>query len=65
MKEFVPDKETKAKLISKGHMNVQNYADMKHAEKVEPGKFYDLEFELQPTFYFWFLNQLRQQKFVL
>lgn len=51
MKEFVPDKETKAKLITKGHMNVQNYADMKHAEKVEPGKFYDLEFELQPTFY--------------
>lgn len=51
MKEFVPDKETKAKLITKGHMNVQNYADMKHAEEVEPGKFYDLEFELQPTFY--------------
>ena len=43
--------ETKAKLITKGHMNVQNYANMKHAEKVEPGKFYDLEFELQPTFY--------------
>lgn len=51
MKEFVNDKETKAKLITKGHMNVQNYADMKKAKEIKPSEFYDLEFELQPTFY--------------
>ncbi|MBP2056898.1 X-Pro dipeptidyl-peptidase [Lactobacillus colini] len=51
MKEFVNDIETNAKLITKGHMNVQNYADMKHAKEIKPGEFYNLEFELQPTFY--------------
>lgn len=51
LREFVPDKVTDAKLITKGHMNIQNYADMKKAEKITPGKFYDLEFFLQPTFY--------------
>lgn len=51
MREFVPDKVTDAKLITKAHMNIQNYADMKKAEKIIPGEFYDLEFFLQPTFY--------------
>ena len=32
-------------------MNIQNYSDMKKAKKIKPGEFYDLEFELQPTFY--------------
>ncbi|QNQ82052.1 Xaa-Pro dipeptidyl-peptidase [Lactobacillus sp. PV037] len=51
LREYVPDKFTEAKLITKGHMNIQNYADMKKAQKVIPEKFYDLEFFLQPTFY--------------
>ena len=51
LQEFVPDKLTKAKLITKGHMNIQNYADMKKARAIKPGEFYDLEFYLQPTFY--------------
>lgn len=51
LREFIPDKVTDAKLITKGHMNIQNYADMKKAQKITPGKFYDLEFFLQPTFY--------------
>lgn len=51
LQEFVPDKETDAKLITKAHMNLQNYEDMKKPSKLEPGQFVDLEFELQPTYY--------------
>ncbi|WP_283600284.1 Xaa-Pro dipeptidyl-peptidase [Lactobacillus hominis] len=51
MQEFVPDKLTHAKLITKAHMNIQNYADMKHAKEITPDTFYDLKFKLQPTFY--------------
>lgn len=51
MQEFVPDKATKAKLITKAHMNLQNYQDMKQPSKLEAGQFVDLEFELQPTYY--------------
>lgn len=51
LQEFVPAKETKAKLITKAHMNLQNYADMKKPNKIEADKFYDLDFKLQPTYY--------------
>ena len=51
LQEFVPAKETKAKLITKAHMNLQNYADMKKPSKIEADKFYDLDFKLQPTYY--------------
>ena len=51
LQEFVPDKITAGKLITKAHMNIQNYADMKKAKSIKPGEFYDLEFYLQPTFY--------------
>lgn len=51
LQEFVPDKATKAKLITKAHMNLQNYQDMKQPSKLEAGQFVDLEFELQPTYY--------------
>lgn len=51
LQEFVPAPASLVKLISKAHMNVQNYADMKRPAKVEPGKFYDLDFLLQPTYY--------------
>ncbi|GFZ26743.1 Xaa-Pro dipeptidyl-peptidase [Lactobacillus corticis] len=51
LQEFVPDKETKAKLITKAHMNLQNYQDMKRPSKIEANEFYDLTFKLQPTYY--------------
>lgn len=51
LQEFVPDKMTKAKLITKAHMNLQNYKDMKKPSKIEAGQFVDLDFKLQPTYY--------------
>lgn len=51
LQEFVPDKLSHAKLITKSHMNLQNYADMQKPAAIEPGEFYDLSFELQPTYY--------------
>lgn len=51
LQEFVPDKLTHAKLITKAHMNLQNYKDMKKPRKIEAGQFVDLDFKLQPTYY--------------
>ena len=51
LQEFVPDKLSHAKLITKAHMNLQNYADMQKPAAIESGEFYDLSFELQPTYY--------------
>lgn len=51
LQEFVPDKKTKAKLITKAHMNLQNYESMKKPSKIEAGQFVDLNFKLQPTYY--------------
>ena len=51
LQEFMPDKLTHAKLITKAHMNLQNYADMKKPRSIKVGEFYDLQFKLQPTYY--------------
>lgn len=51
LQEFQPDKLTHAKLITKAHMNLQNYADLKRPAAIKPGEFYDLTFMLQPTYY--------------
>ena len=51
LQEFMPDKLTHAKLITKAHMNLQNYADMKKPSSIKVGEFYDLQFKLQPTYY--------------
>lgn len=51
LKEFQPAAPTKAKLITKAHMNLQNYQDMKHPASITPGQYYDLQFYLQPTYY--------------
>lgn len=51
LQEFVPDKLTHAKLITKAHMNLQNYQDMKKPSKLKAGQFVDLSFKLQPTYY--------------
>lgn len=51
LQEFMPDKATKAKLITKAHMNLQNYQDMKRPVAIKANTFYDLTFKLQPTYY--------------
>lgn len=51
LQEFVPDKVAPAKLITKAHMNIQNYQDMKKPAKYVPGTYVDLKFKLQPTYY--------------
>ncbi|RMC60644.1 Xaa-Pro dipeptidyl-peptidase [Lactobacillus sp. ESL0259] len=51
LQEFMPDKLTHAKLITKSHMNLQNYTDMKKPSSIKVGEFYDLQFKLQPTYY--------------
>lgn len=51
LQEFVPDKKTKAKLITKAHMNLQNYRNMKKPSKIVAGQFVTLDFQLQPTYY--------------
>ncbi|WP_338201099.1 Xaa-Pro dipeptidyl-peptidase [Lactobacillus rizhaonensis] len=51
LQEFMPDKLTHAKLITKAHMNLQNYANMKKPSSIKAGEFYDLQFKLQPTYY--------------
>lgn len=51
LQEFMPNKLTHAKLITKAHMNLQNYADMKKPSSIKAGEFYDLQFKLQPTYY--------------
>lgn len=51
LQEFVLDKKTKAKLITKSHMNLQNYQDLRKPSKIEAGQFVDLTFKLQPTYY--------------
>jgi X-Pro dipeptidyl-peptidase len=51
LQEFVPAKATRAKLITKAHMNLQNWQDMKKPAAIEEGKFYELNFKLQPTYY--------------
>ena len=51
LQEFMPDKLTKAKLITKAHMNLQNYQDMKKPVNIDATQFVDLDFQLQPTYY--------------
>ncbi|WP_251716117.1 Xaa-Pro dipeptidyl-peptidase [Lactobacillus agrestimuris] len=51
LQEFVPDKLTHAKLITKAHMNLQNFEDLKKPSKIEADQFVDLSFKLQPTYY--------------
>ncbi|MEJ6348594.1 Xaa-Pro dipeptidyl-peptidase [Holzapfeliella sp. He02] len=51
LREFKPQTQsTDFKLIAKGHANLQNYQG-KQAVNINPDEFYDLSFELQPTYY--------------
>ncbi|WP_125605532.1 Xaa-Pro dipeptidyl-peptidase [Lapidilactobacillus bayanensis] len=42
---------TPAKLIAKGHLNLQNRLNAYESERVEPDQQYELDLRLQPTYY--------------
>lgn len=49
--EFKLTKETPWKMITKGHINLQNRQFAWKTDDLKPNQFYELEVELQPTFY--------------
>ncbi|GBG95055.1 Xaa-Pro dipeptidyl-peptidase [Ligilactobacillus salitolerans] len=51
LNEFQLTKPTPCKMISKAHINLQNRTAAYRTDDLIPGEFYDLEFDLQPTFY--------------
>lgn len=52
LREFtLQKKETPWKMISKGHINLQNRTNNYQVDDLKPNEFYDVELELQPTFY--------------
>lgn len=51
LREFTYDKETSFKMITKGHLNLQNRTAPYKNDKLDPNVFYDINVELQPTFY--------------
>ncbi|MQS89368.1 Xaa-Pro dipeptidyl-peptidase [Companilactobacillus mishanensis] len=52
LREFeLNTKSTDSKMITKGHINLQNRENNFHAESLSPNEFYDISVELQPTFY--------------
>lgn len=51
LNEFKLVQETPFKMISKGHINLQNRTANYKNDDLQAGEFYELEFDLQPTFY--------------
>lgn len=51
LREFTLDKPTNYKMITKGHINLQNRNNAYKVDNLEPDTFYPLSVELQPTFY--------------
>lgn len=51
LREFTYDKETPFKMISKGHLNLQNRENNYKVDELKPDVFYNVNVELQPTFY--------------
>lgn len=49
IQEFKPAKETESKLVSFGHVNVQNQHNAYENVPVVPGKPFTVDFDLQPT----------------
>jgi X-Pro dipeptidyl-peptidase len=49
--EFAPAKATEAKLISYGHVNVQNPENAYEIQTITPGEPFTVHFDLQPTHY--------------
>lgn len=51
LREFTLDKESSSKMITKGHINLQNRENNYKTDDLEPNVFYNINVELQPTFY--------------
>lgn len=51
LKDFKLAKPTPFKMITKGHLNLQNRHHPWHAEAIQPNQFYDFELDLQPVFH--------------
>lgn len=51
LKEFKLTKETPWKMITKGHINLQNREHPWKTDDLKPNEFYDVELDLQPMFY--------------
>lgn len=51
LREFKLGSETNYKMITKGHINLQNRENTYRVNDLEPNKFYQISVELQPTFY--------------
>ncbi|WP_125714472.1 Xaa-Pro dipeptidyl-peptidase [Companilactobacillus kedongensis] len=51
LREFELGKETSSKMITKGHINLQNRHNPYKSDELIPDKFYDLSVSLQPNFY--------------
>ncbi|AKP66983.1 Xaa-Pro dipeptidyl-peptidase [Companilactobacillus ginsenosidimutans] len=52
LREFqISHKPSEYKMITKGHINLQNRKNNYHVQEISPNKFYDISVELQPTMY--------------
>ncbi|WP_338225996.1 Xaa-Pro dipeptidyl-peptidase [Lactiplantibacillus paraxiangfangensis] len=51
LKDFKLAPATPFKMITKGHLNLQNRHHPWHAEAIQPNEFYDFELDLQPIFH--------------
>jgi len=51
LKDFKLANETPFKMITKGHLNLQNRHRPWHAEVIQPNEFYDFSVDLQPIFH--------------
>ncbi|WP_125761744.1 Xaa-Pro dipeptidyl-peptidase [Companilactobacillus hulinensis] len=51
LREFTLGKPTDYKMITKGHINLQNRENTYRVNSLEPNTFYPIKVELQPTFY--------------
>ncbi|AVK64615.1 Xaa-Pro dipeptidyl-peptidase [Lactobacillus sp. CBA3606] len=51
LKDFKLAAKTPYKMITKGHLNLQNRQHPWHAEAIQPNEFYDFSLDLQPIFH--------------
>jgi len=51
LREFTSGKATQFKMITKGHINLQNRENNYKVDELNPDIFYNVSVELQPTFY--------------
>ena len=51
LREFTLGKQTSAKMITKGHINLQNRENNYKVDELKPNIFYNVNVDLQPTFF--------------